>query len=70
MRASYQGEGLNVLDQQERVRFEQVVLPHLDSAFNLSRWLLRSRADAEDVAQEGVFEVSEEVHERENEGGE
>jgi RNA polymerase sigma-70 factor (ECF subfamily) len=55
MRASYQGEGLNVLDQQERLRFEQVVLPHLDSAFNLSRWLLRSRADAEDVAQEALL---------------
>lgn len=33
-------------------RFEQVVLPHLDSAFNLARWLLRSPADAEDVVQE------------------
>jgi RNA polymerase sigma-70 factor (ECF subfamily) len=44
-----------VLDQPDRVRFEQLVLPHLDSAFNLSRWLLRSRADAEDVAQEALL---------------
>jgi RNA polymerase sigma-70 factor (ECF subfamily) len=33
-------------------RFEQVVLPHLDAAFNLARWLLRSPADADDVVQE------------------
>jgi RNA polymerase sigma factor (sigma-70 family) len=37
------------------MRFEQIVLPHLDAAFNLSRWLLRSRADAEDVAQEALL---------------
>jgi len=50
-----QGKGEDVLDLQERARFEQLVLPHLDAAFNLSRWLLRSRADAEDVAQEAVL---------------
>jgi RNA polymerase sigma-70 factor (ECF subfamily) len=44
-----------VLDPQERVRFEQLVLPHLDAAFNLSRWLLHGRADAEDVAQEAMM---------------
>jgi RNA polymerase sigma-70 factor, ECF subfamily len=44
-----------VLDPQDRMRFEQVVLPHLDAAFNLSRWLLRSRADSEDVAQEAML---------------
>jgi len=44
-----------VLDSQDQVRFEQLVLPHLDAAFNLARWLLRSRADAEDVAQEAML---------------
>jgi RNA polymerase sigma factor (sigma-70 family) len=44
-----------VLDPQERSRFEQIVLPHLDAAFNLARWLLRSRSDAEDVAQEAML---------------
>jgi RNA polymerase sigma-70 factor, ECF subfamily len=39
------------LEAEDRTRFEQLVLPHLDAAFNLSRWLLRGRADAEDVAQ-------------------
>lgn len=34
--------------------FEAVVLPHLDAAFNLARWLMRSRSDAEDVVQEAL----------------
>jgi RNA polymerase sigma-70 factor (ECF subfamily) len=44
-----------VASAQERERFEQLVLPHLSAAFNLARWLLRSRADAEDVAQEAYL---------------
>ena len=43
------------MDLDERARFEQIVLPHLDAAFNLARWMLRSRADAEDVAQEALL---------------
>jgi RNA polymerase sigma-70 factor (ECF subfamily) len=50
-----QGKGSDVLDSQEQVRFEMLVLPHLDAAFNLARWLLRSRADAEDAAQEALL---------------
>jgi RNA polymerase sigma-70 factor, ECF subfamily len=42
-------------DPDDRARFEQIVLPHLDAAFNLARWLLRNRADAEDVAQEALL---------------
>jgi len=44
-----------VLEGDDRARFEAVVLPHLDAAFNLARWLLRSRADAEDVAQDALL---------------
>ena len=55
MNARVEGEGLDVLDPQDRARFEQLVLPHLDAAFNLSRWLLHGRADAEDVAQEATM---------------
>ncbi len=33
-------------------RFEQVVLPQLDAAYNLARWLTRSSNDAEDVVQD------------------
>ena len=36
-------------------QFEQVVLPHLDAAYNLARWLVRSPADAEDVVQEACL---------------
>ena len=35
-------------------RFEQIVMPHVDSAFNLARWIVRNRDDAEDVAQEAL----------------
>jgi RNA polymerase sigma factor (sigma-70 family) len=35
-----------------RARFAAVVLPHLDDAFALARWLTGNRTDAEDVAQE------------------
>jgi len=36
-------------------RYEQVVLPHLDAAYNLARWLVRSSADADDVVQEACL---------------
>lgn len=44
-----------MLQAQDKIRFEQLVLPHLDSAVNLARWLLRDRDDAEDAAQESVL---------------
>jgi RNA polymerase sigma factor (sigma-70 family) len=37
------------------VRFEQTVVPHLDAAYNLSRWLTRNDADAQDVVQEAYL---------------
>ena len=39
-------------DQGGRARFEQVVLPQLDAAYNLARWLTRNGSDAEDVVQD------------------
>jgi RNA polymerase sigma factor (sigma-70 family) len=36
-------------------RFEQVVMPHLDAAYNLARWLVRNPQDAEDMVQEAYL---------------
>jgi len=55
MSPGVQGSELDVLNLQERMRFEQLVLPHVDAAFNLARWVLRGRNDAEDVAQEALL---------------
>ena len=37
--------------QDRRSRFEQIIVPHLDAAYDLARWLTKNDADAEDVAQ-------------------
>jgi RNA polymerase sigma-70 factor, ECF subfamily len=42
-------------DSNQLARFEQVVLPHLDAAYNLARWLTRNGHDAEDVVQEAYL---------------
>ena len=55
MSSSVQGKGSDVLDSADQSRFEALVLPHLDAAYNLARWLLRRGADAEDVAQEAML---------------
>jgi RNA polymerase sigma factor (sigma-70 family) len=36
-------------------RFAEVVLPHLDDAYALARWLTRNRDDAEDVVQDACL---------------
>jgi RNA polymerase sigma-70 factor (ECF subfamily) len=35
--------------------FETCVLPHLDAAYNLARWLARDDVDAQDVVQEAML---------------
>jgi RNA polymerase sigma-70 factor (ECF subfamily) len=42
-------------DSDERARFEHLVLPHLDAAHNLARWLVRRDAEAQDLAQEAML---------------
>lgn len=36
-------------------RFREVVIPHLDAAYNLARWLMNNQADAEDMVQEACL---------------
>lgn len=42
-------------EQSKNSRFEQTILPHLDAAHNLARWLTRNETDAEDVVQEAYL---------------
>jgi RNA polymerase sigma factor (sigma-70 family) len=35
--------------------FEQIVLPHLNAAYNLARWLTRNEQDAQDAVQEAYL---------------
>lgn len=39
----------------ELERFEAIVLPHLDAAYTLARYLMRSEHDAQDVVQEACL---------------
>jgi RNA polymerase sigma factor (sigma-70 family) len=39
----------------ELTSFEELMLPHLDAAHNLARWLLRNEQDAQDVVQEAYL---------------
>jgi len=36
-------------------RFEQTIMPHLDAAYNLARWLTRDDSDAQDVVQDAYL---------------
>jgi RNA polymerase sigma-70 factor (ECF subfamily) len=42
-------------DDENRARFAQIILPHLDAAYNLARWLMHQEQDAEDVVQEAIL---------------
>jgi len=44
-----------MLEQNSLPNFEQAVLPHLDAAYNLARWLTRNEQDAQDAVQEAYL---------------
>lgn len=39
----------------KRAQFEQLVVPHLNAAYNLARWLTNDDQDAQDVVQEAYL---------------
>lgn len=44
-----------MLTDQERERFERIMLPHLDAAYGLARWLTRNDELAEDAVQDAYL---------------
>jgi RNA polymerase sigma-70 factor (ECF subfamily) len=40
---------------EQRELFEQTIVPHLNAAYNLARWLTRNQHDAEDLVQEAYL---------------
>jgi RNA polymerase sigma-70 factor, ECF subfamily len=44
-----------MLEQSQLPNFEQDILPHLDAAYNLARWLMRNEQDAQDAVQEAYL---------------
>src|SRR6201981_439270 len=48
----HQGKGP---EEHELASFEAMMLPHMDAAHNLARWLLRNEQDAKDIVQEAYL---------------
>jgi RNA polymerase sigma-70 factor (ECF subfamily) len=44
-----------MLENNDLPNFDQAVMPHLDAAYNLARWLTRNEHDAQDVVQEACL---------------
>jgi RNA polymerase sigma-70 factor (ECF subfamily) len=47
----------NLFEETEAKRFERLMLPHLDAAYNHARWLLKDAQDAEDVVQDSYLKA-------------
>ncbi|MBV8571768.1 MAG: sigma-70 family RNA polymerase sigma factor [Acidobacteriaceae bacterium] len=45
----------NAVSTDRMAAFEATVLPHINAAYNLARWLTRNQQDAEDVVQESYL---------------
>ncbi len=49
--------GAVVMETELRARFDREIMPHLDAAYTLARWLLRDDHDAEDVVQDAMMKA-------------
>src|SRR5438034_9836480 len=45
----------DAVQEHELASFEETMLPHMDAAHNLAKWLLRNEQDAQDVVQEAYL---------------
>src|SRR5579871_4193048 len=54
-RGQWTRSGMAAGKEEKARRFEQVIMPHLDAAYNLARWLTRNDSDAQDVVQEACM---------------
>jgi RNA polymerase sigma-70 factor, ECF subfamily len=45
----------DAVQEHEVASFEEAMLPHMDAAHNLAKWLLRNEEDAQDVVQEAYL---------------
>jgi len=48
-------KGKDLEEQEQQARFEETIMPHLDAAYNLARWLTRNEHDAQDVVQDAFL---------------
>jgi len=46
---------LKSLEKDKLTQFDQSILPHMNAAYNLARWLTRNEDDAEDMVQEAYL---------------
>ena len=46
---------LKSLEKDKLTQFDQSILPHMNAAYNLARWLTRNEHDAEDMVQEAYL---------------
>ncbi len=59
--ASGAKDSLSSLD--DNARFRMVVMPHIDDAYRLARWLTSNRTDAEDVVQDASLRAFRAIRE-------
>jgi RNA polymerase sigma-70 factor (ECF subfamily) len=50
------------LTEADRRRFEEIFLPHLDSAYSLARWIIQHHQDAQDVVQDAYIRAFRGFH--------